>query len=84
MILKLERNGQVLDQKAIVVLGDVNGDGEIDVTDASKVVGHFFDIVKLTDAAFVSGDVNGDGEIDVSDASMMVNHFLENINIFGN
>ncbi len=50
------------------VVGDVNGDGAVDVADITCVVTMILDENRITDA----GDVNGDGEVDVADITRVV------------
>ena len=77
MIVKLVIDGNVTDSKVIVIKGDVNGDGEINVIDASGIVNHFLDRIPLLGAYLVAGDVNVDTDANVIDASQVVNHFLD-------
>jgi hypothetical protein len=77
MILKLERNGQVLDQKAIVVLGDVNGDGVITTFDAVLTSNHFLEFEELVGAYLKAADSNKDDVITTFDAVLINNHFLD-------
>lgn len=57
------------------LLGDVNGDGRISITDAVYVVNY---VLKLPAANFHAdaADVNGDGHISITDAVMIVNMIL--------
>lgn len=57
--------------------GDVNGDGEIDVTDVIILVNHILD---NDNEGFISenADMNGDGEINISDVTAIVNIILVN------
>ena len=58
-----------------VILGDVDGDGEISIFDAVAIVEYY-----LTDdyPGFVvaAADFNGDGEIDIFDAVAIVDYYL--------
>ena len=58
-----------------VVMGDVNSDGNVTVTDAASVVNH---ILQKTPQGFIfeAADVNGDGNITVTDAASIVNIIL--------
>ena len=60
-----------------IMLGDVNNDGIINVTDAIGVVNY---ILKNTPSSFVEGaaDVNQDGIINITDAIGVVNMILGN------
>ena len=59
-----------------VILGDVNGDGYITVTDATSVVSH---ILQETPQEFIeeAADVNHDGRISVTDAAAIVRIILD-------
>ena len=52
--------------------GDANGDGEIDLRDATRLLQYFadWDVTVEKDAA----DVNGDGEIDLRDATRLLQY----------
>lgn len=58
-------------------LGDVNGDGEIDVADAIAIIGF---ILGDEDDDFIpdAADYNGDGEIDVADVIDIIEFILNN------
>ena len=53
------------------VLGDVNGDGEVDIIDAMLVYAHVNAKKLLADDARRLADVNGDGEVDIIDAMLV-------------
>lgn len=55
-----------------VMLGDVNGDGKINMFDAAKVVSYYTGKSTLTDAELAAADVNGDGKINMFDAAKIV------------
>ena len=52
-----------------VMLGDVNLDGVVDITDATYVQMASAELVTLTDRQRAAADMNGDGVIDVNDAT---------------
>ena len=54
------------------ILGDVNGDGEIDFADGMRILKHDVGLIDLTGDALVAGDVNGDGEVDFADAILVL------------
>lgn len=56
---------------ALSKLGDVNGDGEITITDATIIQRHVAKITELTDGALSSADVSKDGQVAVIDATMI-------------
>lgn len=60
-------DGQVIQSAAIVVTGDVNGDGAVTLTDMVQVRSHLLGRTKLTGAAAQAADLNGDGELTLTD-----------------
>jgi len=54
------------------VLGDANGDGAVDATDAAVLAEHW---LEDTIASFVHGDFNDDGHVDDLDASILAAHW---------
>ena len=53
------------------LLGDVDGDGEVTVMDATLVQKYIVSLEILTDSQLNVADVNGDGEISVIDATQI-------------
>ena len=51
------------------ILGDVNGDGVVNISDATEIQKYAVGRMNLTEAQLVSGDVNGDGVVNISDAT---------------
>ena len=58
-------------RETTVVTGDVNGDGEVNISDISAII----DMI-LGSEALTSGDVNGDGEVNISDISAIIDVIL--------
>ena len=56
------------------ILGDVTGDGKIDVTDLSKVAAHIKGKKQLSETAAKAADVNGNGKVDITDLSKIAAH----------
>ena len=52
-------------------IGDVDGDGEVTVMDATLVQKYIVSLETLTDSQLNVADVNGDGEISVIDATQI-------------
>ena len=58
------------------LLGDVNGDGQVDIADVTAVVNRI--LGKNADTfSEENADVNGDGTITVADVTALVNIILE-------
>lgn len=51
------------------ILGDANGDGRVDVKDATLVQKHVVKMAEISSENLAVADFNGDGKIDVKDAS---------------
>ena len=60
-------------EESVGVVGDVNGDGRVNVSDVSVLINMILGIVP-TDQALA--DVNGDGRVNVSDVSALINIIL--------
>lgn len=68
-------------------LGDVNGDGEVNITDVTVLINYLL----TDDASFIvieKADINGDGDINITDVTALVNILLgdncmiNNINVW--
>lgn len=60
-----------------IMLGDINGDGKINTTDATLLTRHLIEITTLTGIEFLRADINGDGKLDTVDYALMTRHILE-------
>jgi hypothetical protein len=60
------------------ILGDVNGDGDVDIADAVCIVNH---VVGKPNTTFIeaAADANNDGDIDIADAVHIVNYVVGKI-----
>ena len=65
-----------------VLLGDVDGDGDVDVEDANLVVSWHYGNLELEDAQLIAADVTGDGDVDIRDANLIVSYYYGTIEIF--
>lgn len=57
-----------------VLLGDANGDGEVDPTDAVLVINYY--LGRPTNIDIKAADINTDGSIDPTDAVRIINKYL--------
>ena len=64
------------------LLGDVNGDGEVDNIDAALIYAYFNDKCSFTEEQLSAGDVNGDEVVDNIDAALIYAYFNEVISKF--
>lgn len=76
MVIQLMSNGKVVDEWTVVVAGDVNGDGNISVSDMLAVKAHVLNKSKLTGASAEAADTNGDGFISITDFIQIKAHIL--------
>ena len=67
--------GSVTQDAKICLLGDVTGDGRVNVGDTAKVYSHVKQTALLTDEyALACADVSGDGRINVGDTAKIYSH----------
>ncbi len=78
MIIKLEINNIVYDELVIIVMGDANGDGEVDVADLVGLNQHLSGISVLSPKSLVAMDLNKDEFVDIADL-VGLNQHLTNI-----
>ena len=55
--------------------GDVNGDGEVNITDVTSLIDMLLEGDVPVNAAT---DVNGDGEVNITDVTVLVDGLLDN------
>lgn len=80
LTIKLEYNGIVLDEASMVVRGDVDGDGFVNVSDYISVLNHALSLEKVEDyISFAAGDVEEDNMLNVSDYIKIMDYALRNI-----
>ena len=76
-------NGSVtVSKSAHILLGDVNNDGRIDITDATLVQMIAAEVIIPTEAQKKAGDVNKDGTVDISDVTLIQMYAAETISHF--
>ena len=77
MVIKATKGDEEI-SKTIIVVGDVNGDGQIKLLDVSKVNQHFVGKSLLDGIYLKAADMTGDGKIKLLDVSKInqayVNH----------
>lgn len=56
--------------------GDVNGDGRVDVTDATSLISYLLGTNSAVEVG--NADVNRDGRVDITDATLLISHLLGN------
>ena len=56
------------------LLGDVNGDGKVNVKDATAIQKHIANLITLSDDGFALADVDGSGSVNIKDATAIQKH----------
>ena len=59
-------------------LGDVSGDGAINILDVVQTVNYVLSVLEFNDDQICSADMNVDGTINVLDIVTLVNYILSN------
>ena len=72
----MQSNGSWSKKTHVGRLGDVNGDGIIDISDYTLIRMHYQGISLLTGAALVRADVNRDGVVDEADFVLVRDYIL--------
>ena len=62
---------EVIEQDSSAQLGDVDGDGEVSVLDATAIQLHIAKLKELSDEELSRADTDGDGEVSVLDATQI-------------
>lgn len=57
-----------------VTVGDINGDGEITLKDATLLLQHVNKVATLENSQLAAADINGDGEITLKDATLLLQY----------
>lgn len=60
----------------VVIYGDNNGDGVIDILDLLKIQKHLLEVNKLKNAYLNASDINKDGNVDIIDLLKIQKHIL--------
>ena len=66
----------------IVVTGDVDGNGQVDITDTAAIKLHFSKKITLKDAAFEAADTSNDGRISATDYLKIKYHIQVKHNLY--
>lgn len=78
-MITIEMNNRAADQvykMAVVIRGDVNGDGVIKSNDYALIKNDILNIKKLTNASYKAADVSGDGLVRSNDYALIKNYIL--------
>lgn len=64
-----------------VTVGDINGDGEITLKDATLLLQHVNKVATLENSQLAAADINGDGEITLKDATLLLQYVNKIIDV---
>ncbi len=78
----LKDKDTVLDSAVIVILGDVDGSGEIDSTDYLRLKSALLSQITLEGAYYLAADADKDGSLSSSDYLRLKSHFLGDFNLY--
>lgn len=77
--MNIKITSDITSNYTVVIYGDNNGDGVIDILDLLKIQKHLLGVNKLKNAYLNASDINKDGVIDIIDLLKMRKHIL-NVN----
>ncbi|MBQ8730965.1 MAG: dockerin type I repeat-containing protein, partial [Lachnospiraceae bacterium] len=83
MTIRLMDEDEIIKSYTIIVTGDTNGDGTINITDMMATKAHVLKKTLLTGNASLAGDTNGDGKINITDFMAIKAHILKKASIQG-
>ena len=69
----------IITEYPIIITGDVDGDGYINIKDILTINKHRLNKVKLTDVYFIAGDIDKNGEADIRDILQINKYRLKKI-----
>ena len=76
MKISYEYSDVAIDEKTIILVGDVNNDGGIDMVDYGIINNHVSGTTPITDPVdLIAADVNEDGSITQTDANLVRNYY---------
>lgn len=73
----LNLQNQVIDQLTVIIYGDIDADGNIDINDLVSIRDDLLEINKLTGIYETAGDLYGEGKITLNDLVGIMAHFSE-------
>ena len=76
MMVKLFVDGVLTDERKLCVLGDVDGEGEVDISDILYMRADIINTYTLSKYQFFSSDLNADDEVNINDILYLRSHIL--------
>jgi hypothetical protein len=74
MTVKLTVDGKVIEERAVVILGDINGDGEVTAADARLILRCSAGLDELDGAFFSAADLKGTGDVTAAQARLVLRY----------
>ena len=62
--------------KAQGIVGDVTGDGKVDIADVNAIINIMLGKTVTSDELLVTSDLTGDGKVDIADVNAVINIML--------
>ena len=80
LVIKLEIDGTVHDEAYIVIRGDVNKDGFVNMADYMLMQNHYLEMEEITEyVSYAAADVAEDEIINMQDTMKLLNYYTEQI-----
>ena len=70
-------NGFTFIEYVDAAIGDMTGDGKVNVRDVTAMQRHLAGLEELTDDRLALADTNGDGKVDINDATHLQRYLAE-------
>ena len=72
-----QTDGSEASDSTVRLLGDVNNDGVLTITDVTQIQRHVSELITLTGDDFTAADVNSDKIVDINDATLIQQYLAE-------
>lgn len=80
-VIYLISGGKAIDSITVVMTGDINGDGKVNMRDVAYLSRSFVKKENIDEIQSVAADVNGDGKVNNRDAAMMAQFVVDKIKV---
>lgn len=77
MVVKVLDGSSTVYEYAVVIYGDVDGDGNVTALDMAAIKKHILGKSKLTGTAFTAADIDGDSKVNTLDMAAIKRHILQ-------
>ena len=80
-VIYLISGGKAIDSITVVMTGDINGDGKVNMRDVAYLSRSFVKKENIDEIQSVAADVNGDGKVNNRDDAMMAQFVVDKIKV---